>query len=289
MACGTPRNFVPDPISDLYQVDRLSIRVALCPFLEQTATYEACYNSSYGPWNPADACFEHAPDAFRCPSESNWSPSPTQVTAGKYNYYFASADRPQSSYDTGSSRTTSTWNVRCVFIKSNWRTLAYITDGTSNTMGISESIRPIATDSWGAVGIVSWTNPQNLINTYYNRTEKKFKPTAAFSTAYPTRGSRWADGYMWYNAFCAAIPPNGPSFGAADNPSDYSLLTPSSYHAGGVMVGLLDGSGRFISETIDCGNQATTSWVPVGDGRASDYGIWGAAITPNCGETKSLQ
>jgi prepilin-type N-terminal cleavage/methylation domain-containing protein len=278
---GTPKNFAD---SNAALRERMSIRVALCPFLEQTATYEACWNSSYGPWDATNPCFAKEPDVYRCPSESNSTNSPIGTTAGKPNYYFASADRPQSSSSTNSQQ-----NVRCVFMAGQWRSLAYMTDGTSNTMGISESIRPTANDSLGAIGIVSWTNPQGLINTYWDKAAKKFKPTAALGTAYPARGSRWADGQIWYGAFMAAIPPNGPSFCQNDLPDDYSLLVPTSYHPGGVIVGLLDGSNRFVSETIDCGNQVTTSWVPVGDGRASDYGIWGGMITPNCGETFSLQ
>jgi prepilin-type N-terminal cleavage/methylation domain-containing protein len=277
---GNPKNF---PITADSHLNRMSIRVALCPFLEQTATYEACWNSSYGPWDASDPCFAKEPDVYRCPSESNSTNSPIGTTAGKPNYYFASADRPQSADITIQK------NARCVFMAGQWRSLAYMTDGTSNTMGISESIRPTATDSLGAIGVISWTNPQGLINTYWDKTAKKFKPTAGLVTTLPTRGSRWADGQIWYGAFMAAIPPNGPSFSATATPDDYSLLVPTSYHPGGIIVGLLDGSNRFVSETLDCGNQATTSWVPVNNGRASDYGIWGGMITPNCGENVSLQ
>ncbi|MDR0338314.1 MAG: DUF1559 domain-containing protein [Planctomycetaceae bacterium] len=278
---GTPKNYTTTVTS---QLNRISIRVALCPFLEQTTIYEACWNSSYGPWDTADSCFAKEPDIYHCPSESNSTDSPIGTTAGKPNYYFASADRPQSSSSIAPQN-----NVRCVFMAGHWRSLAYITDGTSNTMGISESIRPTATDSLGAIGIIIWTNPQGLITTYWDKTAKKFKPTTTLTTTFALRGSRWADGSIWYGAFTAAIPPNGPSFCQNNAPDDYSLLTPTSYHSGGVIVGFLDGSSRFVSETIDCGNQATTSWVPVNDCRVSDYGIWGGMITPNCGESTSLQ
>ena len=51
-----------------------------------------------------------------------------------------------------------------------------------------------------------------------------------------------------------------------------------------------DGSVRFISDTIDCGNQATPAqptW-PTVTRRASPYGVWGALGTKAGGESTQL-
>ncbi|MDR1962949.1 MAG: DUF1559 domain-containing protein [Planctomycetaceae bacterium] len=72
LAWGTPRNFVPGVNHD----NRISIQVTLCSFLEQTAIYEASWNSSYGHWDTTDSCFAKEPDVYRCPSKANSTDSP---------------------------------------------------------------------------------------------------------------------------------------------------------------------------------------------------------------------
>ncbi|MDR3198162.1 MAG: DUF1559 domain-containing protein, partial [Planctomycetaceae bacterium] len=54
------------------------------------------------------------------------------------------------------------------------------------------------------------------------------------------------------------------------------LLPPSSYHSGGVNVVRCDGSGGFISETVDAGTlTGGANGLCKRDG-ASNFGIWGA-------------
>ncbi|MBQ8364213.1 MAG: DUF1559 domain-containing protein, partial [Thermoguttaceae bacterium] len=57
-----------------------------------------------------------------------------------------------------------------------------------------------------------------------------------------------------------------------------------SYHSGGVNVGMLDGSIRFVSETVDCGN---VNAYQVTSGK-SPYGVWGGMSTPQGGETETM-
>ena len=54
----------------------------------------------------------------------------------------------------------------------------------------------------------------------------------------------------------------------------YSL---SSWHPGGAQVTLIDGSVRFIKETISCGNY--------GVGTPPNFGVWGALGTITGGES----
>ncbi|MEM9702797.1 MAG: H-X9-DG-CTERM domain-containing protein, partial [Planctomycetota bacterium] len=53
-----------------------------------------------------------------------------------------------------------------------------------------------------------------------------------------------------------------------------------SYHPGGIQVCMVDGSVRFISETIDAGNQNAPN--PVSG--LSPYGVWGGLGTRSGGE-----
>jgi hypothetical protein len=209
--------------------------------------------------------------------------SPVGNTTGKVNYYFASADRPQSNQVNE--------NIRGLFVVTHWRMLAAVTDGTSNTMCVSEAIRPDAMDSLGSIGVLTpWYNPQTLLNTHYDKTTKKFKLTVTPST-FTARGSRWADGPFWYIAYTASMPPNSPSFtdkDTANNTNNFTAASTSSHHPGGIQIALLDGSARFISDSIDCGNLNTTAYPGQLTGVESPYGVWGSLATICCGETKTL-
>ena len=93
-------------------------------------------------------------------------------------------------------------------------------------------------------------------------------------------------GRIAYSGFCAVLPPNSPNC----NPNNdilgtgFGLHSASSYHTGGVTIGLFDGSVRFISETIDTKGSTAT---PVLSG-PSAFGTWGALGAINDGSAVAL-
>ena len=110
------------------------------------------------------------------------------------------------------------------------------------------------------------------------------------------KGQRWGDGrpnQSGGNVVCTVLPPNAPSCYGQQNSW---LITAGSYHAGGASIVLVDGSVRFISETIDCGG--TDKTLGGGDGTGNDYphrysgsstfGVWGALGSAAGGESASL-
>lgn len=97
-------------------------------------------------------------------------------------------------------------------------------------------------------------------------------------------GRRWGDAHSIYTTFFTVVPPNKPT--CSNTGENWAQPAASSYHAGGVNVALCDASVRFISETIDAGDQ-TNSINALGTmgNRPQDYagpslwGIWGALGT----------
>jgi hypothetical protein len=124
----------------------------------------------------------------------------------------------------------------------------------------------------------SWA-PITCLNTR-SVSDSTFYDTSVGSLYYPKAYSAWY-GYLFLNAFHTILPPNSPSCRDTRN---FFLLSATSNHPGGVVTGLSDGSVRFVSETIDCGNLN----LPANNTNPSNYGVWGALGSKDGGESKSL-
>ncbi|MDR2706510.1 MAG: DUF1559 domain-containing protein, partial [Planctomycetaceae bacterium] len=193
-----------------------------------------------------------------------------------------------------------------------FRTLAHITDGTSNTLALSEEVvaesaqedRRIKVTVYsigGGYTMVNWDTlaqpsggwtPNDCLATRDLNDPKVYK--SGTTTTY-TNGTNIWSGQNQNHSFRAILPPNSPScyeIGSGDT-FGFAMRSASSQHSGGVQTALCDGSVRFVSETIDCGNpsvfptgaNANTPNLPSGE---SPHGVWGAMGSINGGESKSL-
>jgi prepilin-type N-terminal cleavage/methylation domain-containing protein len=201
---------------------------------------------------------------------------------GRTNYKFSVGDSVRFDGALGHNNTAET---RGVFGNYGIKlTFAAITDGTSNTVMLSE--RLFAADA-GQVGqgiAHSLANLETNPSLCYTRVD----PNDPRRYTAPTTnwGFKWSHGSTSQIGFNTVLPPNGPkcASGTNDN-SSHGVYPPSSRHPGGVMVALADASVRFISETINTGN--LTAPHPTGINMRSPYGVWGALGSRSGGESIS--
>ncbi|QDV14921.1 hypothetical protein CA51_48310 [Rosistilla oblonga] len=273
--CGSPRD----------NCNRLSGFIGLLPFMEQKPMYDQIMagDGTRPPGGPEGwaswSVWDQAPEGLRCPSGA-YSGTPDSTN----NYMFSVGDQ----IDNNRDRT----DVRGVFAYRRGARFADITDGTSNTIAMSEHQRgnfSRGTNSqpriqMSIIGSVDpRTNPGACLQTHTNGI---YNNVAEVKSRF---GTRWTDGQTERVGFTTVIPPNGPScHEGTDVNADaaHSVISPSSYHPGGVMSVFCDGSVRFISDTIDTGSlSSVAAWRGTGyDSGTSPFGVWGAMGSKNGGE-----
>ena len=172
--------------------------------------------------------------------------------------------------------------------------MATITDGTSNTIVFSERAAHNTNNlndgtfktASGSELVIRYEAQQLSLQTspsscLAKAIGNKFAPGTLIKARF---GILWTDGQAERIGFNTVLGPNKPAcFGdgvqAAD--SNVVVLPASSMHTGGVNVVSMDGSVRFVSNSIDTGNTSAINTTPSG---ASLYGVWGALGTLDGGE-----
>ncbi|MDO5553207.1 MAG: DUF1559 domain-containing protein [Planctomycetia bacterium] len=291
--------------SDVY---RFSWMVMLLPYIEQQSAYEMiaaggtaasvsgtvdyypfCHGAmddpraawtwvnDYKPWG-------HKFSIRFCPSDISGTIEPEKDFPGCANYRACLGD---TYFNNGTLDARS----RGVFMKIKGRDFSAILDGTSNTICISEAlVSPPGSDVQNRANLIfgEWSVPSisDCINF----------PKAAGATAWSYMGRRWCEGSVWSAGFFTIVPPNGPNCQYKSGRFEefwHIFASASSQHSGGANVALVDGSVRFVSNTVDCGDTLASvigvgpdvDQCPTGE---SLFGVWGAYGSINGGETKSF-
>ena len=185
-------------------------------------------------------------------------------------------------------------------------TFATVRDGTSNTMAFSETVvglgsgdrtirGGVARDIHGVHGgapshCAAVRGTQGMLR-------------ADVQVWGENKARSWGESRPPMSTFNAALPPNSPSCNRWAGGGDAVQISASSYHPGGVVVSFVDGSARFVQDSVDHGDPARRNGElptdPAGglDDRGgfghqwrgpSTYGIWGALATPAGNESRTL-
>ncbi len=281
-----------------------SVTISILPYIEETSRYDKIMQLDRDGVDTWSGGF-FANEVFQvkqrlttviCPSEPNGTMPSTHADNARVNYVYSLGDGTSKldapyTHPNYINVTAKKCHTRGMFHQYHWKTLASCTDGTSNTAAVSETAS--APEGYysaavkGGSATVSGFYTGDLDchpDVCMNNARKADDPNQLVTTCDTWRGNFYQDGRPW-NGFHTVLPPNAPSCQAATGGYWGAIYPANSYHSGGVNVGLLDGSVRFVSETVDCGDLSATSTQCTGK---SPYGVWGAMGTPAGGETVSM-
>jgi prepilin-type processing-associated H-X9-DG protein len=307
---------------DFRSRDRLGWVCVLLPYIEQNAVYSmiseaaASTETASGtrwvvPWggtykpngtDEVDSPFRSKISALMCPSGAA-KPAPTDLGFCSYRACVGDIRQPWNDYE-----------ARGAIGINGYRQATYglegITDGTSNTMMFSEAVIPGSTNGTAKlkggvaanITLARTTPPQDCLNTRGGN--GSFASGVVIATGSARIGGRWGDAHHTYTQFCAVLPPNSPNCTRTTNCEDDPHIGASSEHSGGVNVVAVDGSVRFVSDTINVGNNLDKSecdtitnvpgFSPANPGNPQQYtgpsirGVWGAYATRSGSESVSL-
>ena len=244
--------------------------IGLLPYMEQQSLYDAWTSGPLVyPWDHTSVQTTTQVSEFLCPSDP-----PTTFYAApllaQSNYCF--------SYGTTIHYNSCAVTDGIFMTADDWwgghfspKKIAHITDGTSNTIAMSE--RASLPADRGTIGNLAYNSTYDPGTCLALVVGGEFVASASL-TDWGAPGM-WASGYPYWNGFTTVLPPNGPSCSGLNNINmgkAWGIWTPSSHHPGGVQGLMADGSVRFFSETIDA------------QGGKTGYGVWGALGTRAGGE-----
>jgi len=210
----------------------------ILPFIEQSALFNNISYNSQEPGTSNISVSRADLPIYRCPSDPGRRPS---ANYGPTNYVICSGSAAQAAAWGGGGVGKN--NGTSVLYSNSKTRFADITDGTSNTMMISECLvgTPYENDqSYGYTEVLTCSK-----NTHYG---------GSSTTTSKSRGASW---FTMYNdrgatfAYTTTLPPNSlrDVYACTYSLSSYNADA-ESQHEGGVQILLSDGSVRFVSENI---------------------------------------
>ena len=243
---------------------------------------KAPYETGNGFWAGTPTSNKQQPAVLTCPSDGN-----ATMGAGRgQNLGVTSYRCNRGDIWMGDG----TWEWRGPFGMGNKGTcsMAKIPDGSSKTIMLSEAT--IGTGDNNAKsglstagGISSTASPSVCLSRLGSGGLTGSVKTITDAGKDASLGFRWCDSKHGYTAFYTVLPPNSPSCSNGDA-ENVSVVSPNSYHIGGVNVAMCDASVQYFTDTINAGDP--TQSMPGNQYTGpSRWGVWGALGTTAGGES----
>ena len=274
--------------------------ILLLPYVEQVPMSQMLATTASDPvngpvtypWTTSYAPWMTQLNVLVCPS-SPYPPNSNYPGMGQRSYHFCSGTTIMSYQNQQTDGIYSHWisltsntaggaiNGQCTG-GSNWqRGINEILDGTTNTANISEkaltAAKAVSRTIFGQ-GAYGYAQPMAPTTCLAQAANNQYIATATISSY--QNGDQWAMGHPYWTFFSTILPPNSPTcYGTTGaNPSTANgIFPPTSWHVGGVLVGMADASVRFVSDSIDCGSY--------GMAPGNNIGVWGGMGTVAGGES----
>lgn len=278
------------------------------------------------PWDQGYRPWLTEVGTYRCPSDPfRRGPGSNQVAHANYAGCTGDATFEQQHggvNDAGNASNDGTWGApgsgkwsRGFFRSRHFLGFRDILDGLSNTIAAGETVvykgdlslrGGIYTAGGNARGNVN-NPPASWQATLVDPERPQFYLRSLIQAAGSTgggnvgidpqihhhQGHRWSDGRLPYSSIQTIRPPNSYSVQQAEGNTGY--FTVGSYHQGGAHILMGDGAVKFITDSIEAGNQnsrcvgsdpVSGGWGTQADaGLESPFGLWGALGTRNGAET----
>jgi len=225
----------------------LSVHAYLLPFIEQTALYnQVDFKTS---WNsPTNVVAMGTPvSIFNCPSEPS-SALPVGRAATNYRANQGSQLMWRKPPTVSSDPNFGMPAPNGVFVSDKSLKAAEITDGLSNTAAFSE--HPLADFNNAAVSKFDTFRP----GTFPATPDEAIQQCKAVDTANLAMQGVSDVGAPWlqsYHSTTQYFHVSGPNTRSCMFPPGRIATTAASYHTGGVMVSMCDGSVDFFSDSIE--------------------------------------
>jgi prepilin-type N-terminal cleavage/methylation domain-containing protein len=271
---------------------------AILPYIEQAALQSGLETLQLEPWN-GNALYRQRLGFLECPSDAGeQEPTDGGRTRGLTSYAYCAGDNyaasqlVQGGTEERNSATLAAQKLpirnRGVFGRASYTKIGEISDGTSNTIAITEFNRPESQQAIGMVLLVAGDPttyaPLSCRAQWNGRT---FVNQTLVFTGDTARGYRSMAGNVFFAGVTTILPPNSPSCmintGTVSPHWFGGVYSAGSQHTGGAQAGLCDGSVRFVSSSIDSGNAGAVAPTANGGG-LSPYGAWGALGSKSGGE-----
>jgi prepilin-type N-terminal cleavage/methylation domain-containing protein/prepilin-type processing-associated H-X9-DG protein len=267
---GTTKQLLAPGSTTMYQWNTWSIHAQLLPFLEQSPIYNSI--NFYFP--PEDSTIGQAQsstvmiikiNAFLCPSDAN-------AGVSFINSYYGSMG-PSVGYITQTQSSG-------LFAQQTARSLAAVTDGSSNTVATSERLvgSPSQPDHFPGNGMDNVASSAGFgaysaltilpaFQITLNSCNAAWQANINTMSCYNSAGEYWAWGTPGMTLFNTLVAPASTQYpwnscrsGCSGCGTDSSnIVNATSRHPGGCNVGMTDGSVRFVKSSVNM-----PTWMQLG-------------------------